>query len=282
MDVKTFRLSRIEQVVEIAVACPVFWYRGQSGEYGNLTPKVFRGPFYDDPACYPEDHYVSHFQLEAKGIEANCPNRDDHLAWLFLMQHHGCPTRLLDWPESALVALYFAVTSDMDDDGELWCLHPAELNERAVGFYGDVDDDDAQIRLLAKDAVTGLREIDRRDVDAGTPPKYPAAITPSLWFRRGVNQLSRFTIHPKPKEGHAIEDTLSHPNLVRYLVPAGNKRGLRDALYFLGIRPNTLFPDLDGLSRGICFYAELLDRGAVRCHVKPPECDGEVVIENAE
>jgi hypothetical protein len=60
---------------------------------------------------------------------AKTPDPDDYFGWLFLAQHYGLPTRLLDWSESPLVALYFAVTEGHEDhDGCVWALWPGGLN----------------------------------------------------------------------------------------------------------------------------------------------------------
>jgi hypothetical protein len=188
------------------------------------------------------------------------------------MQHHGCSTRLLDWTERIFVALFFAVTKNMSDNGELWCLHPGELNQRSIGS-NLIEIDSPQIRLLAKDAANGNYGGDRH-VKIDSLPKVPIALTPSIWFRRGINQISRFTIHPKPNEGYSIEKSLDHPYLVRYLISSEYKRELADNLYFFGIRPSTMFPDLDGLSHEICYFANLVKR--ISCYPIPPKCDGEL------
>ena len=48
---------------------------------------------------------------------------NNYIRWLELAQHYGVPTRLLDWTENALIALYFACESNKNCDAVVWMLH---------------------------------------------------------------------------------------------------------------------------------------------------------------
>lgn len=52
----------------------------------------------------------------------------EELEWTQIAQHHGLPTRLLDWTESATTALYFACEKNLQKDGIVFLLNPVALN----------------------------------------------------------------------------------------------------------------------------------------------------------
>src|SRR5260370_40182692 len=66
-------------------------------------------------------------------MQGRTPNRDDKWEWYFLMQHYGVPTRLLDWTDNPLIALYFAVNDQPEsasDDSAVGVFDPCRLNRQ--------------------------------------------------------------------------------------------------------------------------------------------------------
>ena len=96
--------------------------------------------FPDSPAVIPmdisphafESDLLLRFQRRAHHYIPNPPDDEDVLDWLALMQHHGVPTRLMDWTFSPYVALYFAIENSLSDaDCAVWAINTAWLSERA-------------------------------------------------------------------------------------------------------------------------------------------------------
>jgi hypothetical protein len=100
------------------------WYRGQADDW-PIIPKVYRHQ-------YDEREMLLDTRRRASLIQGT-PLWDDYVGWYFSLQHHGFPTRLVDWTESSLVGLYFAVADvfDYESSGRLssfrplvWLIHP--------------------------------------------------------------------------------------------------------------------------------------------------------------
>lgn len=281
MAAKTYKITKIEQVVEVATVLSSYWFRGQSDCYGDLTPGIFRKNVLNDEDR--EYRFIEKFKRYAPYITANLPALDNYLEWLFLMQHHGAPTRLLDWTESALIALYFAVACDeTEKPGELWAMNPYWLNY-ASGINGICTLDHPKIKYLAAEPMYYPNEDNLFKLEIHLnlfqTVRYPLAFNAPMNFPRMIYQLSAFTIHPDPNKGSTIIQLLENkPNvLVRYIIPGKCKRELKRDLGSLGITRRTLFQDLDSLCSDL---KEDQKRAPYNANTlpNPPICDGEYEI----
>jgi len=136
------------------------WWRGQADASWNLVPSLYRKGF-----AVKESNINNRFRMLAKARYAHCPSEDDLFAWLFLMQHYRLPTRLLDWSESPLVALYFAIEDEARDeaDGALWALLPTRLNLQQLNREGICLPRSRDLRQLCVEAfAAGKNAPDRR------------------------------------------------------------------------------------------------------------------------
>jgi hypothetical protein len=132
--------------------------------------------------------------------------------WLCLMQHYSVPTRLLDWSEHVLPALYFAVRDDHDQPGELIILNARCLNvdsklpsifpptEGQVVIRAEMSWTRRASKLRLKATVdTALVEENMGDSASGSEWlkrfRAPVAVFPSRLNDRMVFQASVFTLH---------------------------------------------------------------------------------------
>jgi hypothetical protein len=200
---------------------------------------------------------IDSFKRKAPSVEHNLPPNDDHLSWLALMQHYGGKTRLLDWTESILVALYFAVETHHEKDGEIWCMVPWDLNEKS-SICGLPLTSNRVLRFLAEQPyMQNCQEVAEEWKIA--LPGFPLAFEPVLSFPRVLNQKGRFTIHPPPQEGNTLPDLLKdNKSLVRYVIPAASKSDILRKLTFLGIDKFALFPDLQSLCDAVFYEHKII------------------------
>ncbi len=207
------------------------WWRGQGCYKWHLSPFVAR----QNGGYEFEQNSVFRFMQRAPSRYSPTPADSNIFAWLFLMQHHGLPTRLLDWTESPLFACYFAIEPE-DDAGALFALSPYLLNQHQIGEYGVLSPSHEKAMLAARKAF----DSNTSDVD------YIVGILPSETHTRLMVQLSVFTLHGS---GLPLDESPGTDEyLVKYRIPHNSKSTLKGQLKYLGVRESNLFPDLDHLA----------------------------------
>jgi hypothetical protein len=174
--------------------------------------------------------------------------------WLTLAQHHGLPTRLLDWTFSPYVALHFATdhTEDFARDGVVWCIDYVAAHRHLPRVLRTaLDEESADVfttEMLASVAPT----LERFDNLAKEP--FLVFLDPPSLDERIVNQFALFSLLSGPDL--SLDDWLAgRPELARRVVlPAGLKWEVRDKLDQANVTERVLFPGLDGLSRWLERY----------------------------
>lgn len=224
---------------------PSLWFRGHGDLHWKLEPGWSRMPAPGGGVgadWYNESTLLSEFKLRAPRYLQALPSND--WEWLFLMQHYGLPTRLLDWSESALIGLYFALRDNhADSDAALWVLNPWWLNKQSLGEY--------DIPYVGDHRLQDWAPLARGETLRG---RLPVAIKPVHASQRISNQKGFFTIHGTQRDAL---DTLSHsnadrgPGLKRLIVPRERVLEMRRELSIAGVTETTVFQELDGLSREI-------------------------------
>jgi len=278
--VKTFRLTTLNEAITVATTLTKSWFRGHSRAIGELVPRLYR-PEFRDPALTAfrpdlEMTTVEAFKRHAPMLaDIHLPAENDRFGWLCVMQHYRTPTRLLDWTENALVALHFAVSADLTEDGEVWAMLPWALNQAARAGWGiPIVSESRHVEYLVGEAYwQGKPEKLAEKVGLSEPVQSPIAVEPTAHFARVAVQAATFTIHPYLENSRGIADVLTEPkHLVRYIVPAAAKQALSQHLRVLGFSDRHLFPDLEGLSRMIVSGNRMVGYGPP----DPPECSGEI------
>jgi hypothetical protein len=197
-----------------------------------------------------EKHLLRNFR---KYAHSDFERTTDEWFWVALGQHHGLPTRLLDWTYSPHVALHFATsnTQHYDRDGAIWCLDydaaqrllPKPL-QRILNAEGSFV---FTAELLSRFAST-IQDFDRKARQAAKRKKFVVFLEPPSFDPRIVNQYGLFSLMPAPNL--RLDDWLAeNPGLYRkVIIPAKLKLEIRDKLDQSNITERVLFPGLDGLS----------------------------------
>lgn len=226
------------------------WFRGVGNSAYTLAPSIHRHSAIVTPQILFEfeERLVTRFRERSVPYLAH--RIDDTWELMFLMQHYGVPTRLLDWTENPLIALFFALSSakknaaHYTEDAAVWILSPAKWNQTILRHNAF----DGAALSPTNAMITSYKP--------GTDAKYvndnPVAILGIHNSPRIVAQRGSFCLFGKsliPMEGVHAAMEFPEGTLKKVTIPAASIQPLLEKLAWMGIADSVVYPDLEGLAR---------------------------------
>ena len=172
-------------------------------------------------------------------------------------QHHGLPTRLVDWTTSPQVAVHFATAEKehLNKDGVIWCVDVVEMRQLLPRKLIEILDREYaflfSIEMLEN--LSKLSDLDELGLDSGP---FMLFFEPPSLDSRIINQGGIMSVLPDPNL--VPSDFLkNHPDMhFRIIIPGEIKKEVRDKLDQANVNERMLFPGLDGLSQWLKRYYE--------------------------
>lgn len=218
-------------------------YRGMDDAQSTLLTSLARlgGPFEK-----LERHLIRNFRKYAHSNES--PG-DSLWNWLAVAQHHGLPTRLLDWTYSPYVALHFATQNldSYDKDGVIWGLNYTALNEVLPPSMKKVIEREESNTFTADMLNSVCKNLD--ELQELEQEEFLVFLEPPSLDNRIVNQYALFSLL---SNSHTLLDDFLEKHSEFYfkiVFPAELKWEIRDKLDQANITERVLYPGLDGLSQ---------------------------------
>jgi FRG domain len=259
-----------------------FAFRGMTEDWSTMPTSLARlGGNY----AALEPHLLRNFR---KYAHRQVVERDSFWHWLTMGQHHGLPTRLLDWTYSPLVALHFATDnlSNMNKDGVVWAVDidnahsmlPKALRTIleqegsavfTVDLLGELSLVNLEDKLIAagKKAIEvtlstigaslslGSRELEKLtiksipDLDRISKDLTCIFLEPPSIDDRVVNQFALFSVLNKATASMDQWIKESDVRCKKVIIPSEVKWEIRDRLDQANVSERSIYPGLEGLSR---------------------------------
>lgn len=226
-EYKTYSISSFREYQDIILNIPTdqfILYRGQTLDK-VLLPKIARYDLQDAEEI--EREMLEDFQRRSITLIDYHPGNS--WDWLALAQHHGMATRLLDWTENPLIALWFSMSPKLED---------MNVDYSVVWAFN-----------VPKEDIVNVTE--NKDLFKGATTK---VFKPNHITRRISSQFGWFTIHKADKHGRFIpfeENPEYTERLFKIKISNACFKECKERLHNFGINSASMYPDIDGLAKHV-------------------------------
>ncbi len=234
-NIKSLReyIEKIEDLIKQKGENKHVVFRGQNTDE-PLKPKLGRVKLRNSKSSKsPEVLLFEEFKRSYYPLAEFKPNND--LDLLALAQHHGLPTRLLDWSYNALIALWFAVSKE------------TKKNQNAVVYLLFLEEENFIIEKNIQNF--NIFEYDKIIMFRST-----------VVSKRISSQSGLFSLHNKDSKGNmiALEESNLNSKLIKITINSESISSIRNSLQNVGINNYSVFPDIDGLCNHLGWKHTLL------------------------
>jgi len=288
----TIRISSWEEARRLVSYFSGEIFRGQERSDWGLSPSLERvaNQFSHPKNTIPfsELKVVDEFRRRAHFYLDYTPPEHSLIDWLSLIQHHGGPTRLLDFSYSFFVASFFAVSQAVSD-AAVWVIdkHALALNAHQIAYpekYRGIESLDKFIDTVQYDNAT-MKKIFEESFLSDKPPQAvipldPLFLTPRLSIQQGVflvpcavtcdfqeclsstlgsnaNDFFKqdtIVLDSKGNSTDKILDLYANSKIMKIIIPKECHKAAIEDLWSMNINAATLFPGLDGFAKSLVYH----------------------------
>lgn len=208
------------------------------------------------------------FQRRYPVSAAPAPPEKDTLAWLALMQHHGAPTRLLDWTYSPFIAAYFAfeylLYSDPQEcrNAAIWAMRTHWLTEQVEEILPEQLKDARESFDHTRDPTAFKRLF----IEAERPLTFVYPVNPHRLHERLILQQGLFLCpgnisQPFEDNLQALKGLRDKGNVRKFCFPRHTLDDALRGLESMNMNSASLFPGFDGYARSLNTRFRFLSKG---------------------
>ena len=203
-----------------------------------------------------ESELIQAFKRVYHEYAVHVPANESIMEWLALLQHHGAPTRCVDFTYSVYVAAYFALDHAVGDC-TVWALNAnwaVNSSMRALKSAGKT-----AVDVLLNPAVSGYEQavfgalFNPPGVSCALPAN-PYRVNERLRIQKGLFVVPGNLATGFMENLQAMPDWESEDHVRKIIIPVGLRRHALEKLFYMNISRTSLFPGLDGYAQSLGVY----------------------------